>query len=561
MKKIGLKLILGVFIGVLLIIAAAAGSIYFSRRSLRDSIGSSSVSYARMVLMEMQKSVFLKMELMELIAENPAVLREVAISNKEFAALRDVEQYINKIEEEWNGPEKKRGKSLSEKMLDSGLSLDLRRQLIDFFADKYGSASFDEVFITNRYGAVIAMTEKTSDYRQDEEAWFQAARIDGYHVGEVMLDKDLNSLMLPLSVRIKNEEGEFLGVIRAVVAGDAVFSTAITHTKPYHNAGSVQIRVLTHDGKMVYGKKPYEFHENMRETPLFRSISEDPGYFISGESELISYARSKKYNGFNMPEWILVAEYNTEEVFSPVFELQKEIALGALALVIAAAGLGVCMSLSIFRPAVRFRKGVSSLASSLSQLFTSTRELASDAASAPASITATLPSNVPESDQEEPGHSLTAVEWMSRIGERIEVIARSIVDLGKRSEEIVSISSALSDIAAQTNVLAVNAAIEASKASKASQASRPGEQCGGFGVIAGEIRRIAVQSRETTQQANRVMNDVRETINSAVLAAEDGAKAVNRGIVQSRKAGESMRMIIRNMEQAADAARHLSASV
>jgi len=661
MKKIGTKLILFFVTTVLLIAAIAAYSVYESRLSLGDSIGSSFTFSADTLLREIQETIFLKMELIELITENPAVQREVAMSNREFAGLRDVERYMDKIEEEWKAPEKKRGSGFKDKLLESGLSLELRRQLIDFFVEKYGATTFAEVFVTNRYGAVIALTDKVPDYRQDDEVWFQAARMNGYHIGEVTLDEISGAIAVPLSVRIEDEAGEFMGVVRAVLASNEIFSKPIITTRKYEAYETTQIRVLTDEGRMIYGTKTFRFLEDVSDSPAFRSIADNTGYFVSeegGKRVLFSYVRSESYAGFEMPAWVLVVSHDVDEVLAPAFRLEREIVLASLALILVAAGLAVFISRSISRPVTRvsdavaeiaqgnlgvtlqvrskdeigslaksfismndslkaitdvakriasgdltaevmmrsdrdqlgralgemlenlrnqvleIREAVNKLASSLSQIFVSTQQLSSGAAESAASITQTTTTveevkqtalissdkaksvsetaeNSVKSVQEGLRSSKKVIERMNYIGVQMQAIAENIVNLSKQSMEIGSVTSTVNDIAEQSNVLAVNASIEAIKA---------GEQGRGFGVVAEEIRRLAVQSKDATRQVGRILNDAQKAINTAVLAAEEGAKAVDVGIIQSREASDTIQILSQNIERAADAARQIAAS-
>jgi len=109
----------------------------------------------------------------------------------------------------------------------------------------------------------------------------------------------------------------------------------------------------------------------------------------------------------------------------------------------------------------------------------------------------------------------------------------------------------VNDPAEQSNVLAVNAAIEAARA---------GEQGKGFGVVAQEIRSLASQSKQATTQVRGILFEIQKAIGSAVMATEQGSKAVEEGVTLSRRAGEAIDILAGSVAEATDAAVQIVAS-
>lgn len=135
---------------------------------------------------------------------------------------------------------------------------------------------------------------------------------------------------------------------------------------------------------------------------------------------------------------------------------------------------------------------------------------------------------------------------MQNIQTRMGTIVDSIVKLSKHSQAIGDIINTVNDLAGQSNLLAVNAAIEAAKA---------GEQGKGFSVVAQEVRRLAEQSKEATAQVHNLLGDIQNAISSAVMSAEQGTKAVEQGVGQSAKTSEELRLLsidINEFKRAAD---------
>src|SRR5208283_2790829 len=120
---------------------------------------------------------------------------------------------------------------------------------------------------------------------------------------------------------------------------------------------------------------------------------------------------------------------------------------------------------------------------------------------------------------------------MNRIREQMEFIAGSIVRLSEQSQAIGEIIAAVNDLAEQSNLLAVNAAIEAAKA---------GEQGKGFAVVAQEVKSLAEQSKQATAQVRGILGDVQKATSAAVMATEQGSKVVEAGVKQSTEVSEAI---------------------
>lgn len=144
-----------------------------------------------------------------------------------------------------------------------------------------------------------------------------------------------------------------------------------------------------------------------------------------------------------------------------------------------------------------------------------------------------------------------AVARMLHIREHMGQIAASTIKLTEHAMMIGEIIATVNDLADQSNLLAVNASIEAAKA---------GEQGLGFGVVAQEVRSLAQQSKQATVQVRSILNDIGKAISGAVQTAEQGAQAVESGVKQSKAAGESIRQLAESIAESAQAAAQIAVS-
>jgi methyl-accepting chemotaxis protein len=141
---------------------------------------------------------------------------------------------------------------------------------------------------------------------------------------------------------------------------------------------------------------------------------------------------------------------------------------------------------------------------------------------------------------------------MNAIREQMDFIANSIVKLSEQSQTIGMIISTVNEISNQSNLLAVNASIEAAKA---------GDYGKGFAVVAQEVRSLAEQSREATAQIRTILGDIQRSITSAVMATEQGKNAVDSGVRQSKDARESLKAMAEGVSNASEAALQIQISI
>jgi methyl-accepting chemotaxis protein len=132
---------------------------------------------------------------------------------------------------------------------------------------------------------------------------------------------------------------------------------------------------------------------------------------------------------------------------------------------------------------------------------------------------------------------------MRGIADSTSKVASTVAELGKSSEQIGKIVAVIDDIADQTNLLALNAAIEAARA---------GEQGRGFAVVADEVRKLAERTTKATKEIAAMIQAIQTETKKAVLAMQQGGSEVQVGVEKISASGVALREIIKMAEQVGD---------
>lgn len=143
---------------------------------------------------------------------------------------------------------------------------------------------------------------------------------------------------------------------------------------------------------------------------------------------------------------------------------------------------------------------------------------------------------------------------ITQMGNIADIVARSsqvVTRLGERSTEIGQIVNSIASIAGQTNLLALNAAIEAARA---------GEQGRGFAVVADEVRKLAEESQEAAKQIAGLVASIQQDTGSAVLAMTEGSQEVDLGISVVNEAGQAFREIFRSFNEVTEEIQEIAAA-
>lgn len=145
-----------------------------------------------------------------------------------------------------------------------------------------------------------------------------------------------------------------------------------------------------------------------------------------------------------------------------------------------------------------------------------------------------------------------AATEMRKISEAVQASSTIVEDLGRQSDKITSIVNTIKEIADQTNLLALNAAIEAARA---------GEQGRGFAVVADEVRKLAERTTLSTAEIASMVSTIQNGTRSAVSSMQAGVTQVSHGVELANQAGDSINRIRNGAERVTHVVNGISDSI
>ncbi len=364
--KIIHKMILA-FLAVIVLVVLVIGffAVDSGQKALQRSIEESSETLAVEVMDKIDRTIYSRIEEFQAYSTDLLLREQIMNSNKEFERLDDMHAYINRMDEEWRSAGKEVTTPFMHGLMRNPVSEELREK-IDFYERKYGYKVFGEVFATNRYGANVAQTGKTTDYRHDDEPWWRRAKAEGLHVEDVAYDESSGIYSIDIGIRIDGSKGGFIGIMKVVLNIEEVtrIIKELRLPEPFSGHRTLHLKLLTRDGRLIYSTKEFRFLEDVSHlVPDFVNRSRKhvatsirQGHEPGEGEELSVHVHSKGYKDYKGLGWILMIDHETEEIFAPIARLKMRIIGASAAIAALAVLIGVLVARSISEPLRRLEE-------------------------------------------------------------------------------------------------------------------------------------------------------------------------------------------------------------
>ncbi len=251
-------------------------------------------------------------------------------------------------------------------MTDKELTSELEDK-IQFYNNEYGYNVVEEMFVTNEFGANVASGSGMTDYRQDDEEWWQTTKNNGIFIGNLQFQEEYGHYAIELDIRINDELGNFLGVLRVVLTLEDMIHDFINDAEIIHLP--TRNGILTdNQGRIIYSNGIQDF-SNSPILPYFDKIigGKDVGTIEltdkSNENKMISYAKSTGYNTFAGFGWVTLIDQSSSSFVDEFIDLRNSILVTSIIGMISSVIIGVVVSYFIISPL----KELSNLAESISK--------------------------------------------------------------------------------------------------------------------------------------------------------------------------------------------------
>ena len=352
--RVQIKLIFGFLTISILVGLVGFVPVYESSKALEKAVSESTLSLVNNLVGDIDKDINSKIEEYKAYSKDLILQEFVSQSNMEFEKLSDIQGYINQKDKEWISSQKSEITPFMQQLIDSKLSEELREKT-KFYEDNYGYKLYGEVFLTNKYGANAAETGKTTDYRQDDEDWWQKTKENGVYVENVKYDDSADVYSTAIGIRIDDENGNFIGVVK-VVLNIAQTINIIKEAEAEKKYSSEEFTLVDGQGKIIFSTREYNIFEPYG---MFQDIKEHSGYFKfkdaqTGAEKLLVHAHSKGYKNFKSLGWILAVDLEKDDILKPINSLAIVILSFAFISILFALIIGFYIYSTISKPLKKF---------------------------------------------------------------------------------------------------------------------------------------------------------------------------------------------------------------
>jgi len=356
--KLAHKLILGMLMPALVIGLVGMYVLNIGQASMRAVINDTSAAYVSAIMNEIDRAMHSRIIGWQAYASGQDIQEYLVDANRAIVDLGDTENLLVTRDSDWRAASAA-GKttSLMKRLLQHRMSRTLRG-LRDRLNQGLGQSIYPEIFITDRYGANVAQTDHTPGYRHTNEVWWQTAMEKGIYVGNVEFDQRADNYVIAIAFRIDDEAGDALGVMKVLISLAEIQSIIDQRSMEEHLVNRFDFILFSGEHRII--------HTNMQDLPAsddgsvyFSGLEVPSGAAVvtterkakgtTGEDVLSAYAFSQPRGELPGLGWTLLHEYHSDDIYKPIYRLQRKFILIALVTTLLAVIIGIGTAYSMSR--------------------------------------------------------------------------------------------------------------------------------------------------------------------------------------------------------------------
>jgi methyl-accepting chemotaxis protein len=417
-----------------------------------------------------------------------------------------------------------------------------QQRVLKALADRY--QFYDSIAIVALNGqTIVASNDFQVKTNYSDRDYFQKTLVSGKHqISTVEIDASANRSAFYLTAPAFDRNGKIVSIIVARMPAVALYRITKTFGDNLHGwliADRKSNKIIQATDDMQSGRDLKDFASFQRYKSTEMMTVEDTDRFHQ-KQQLLSYSALRPSRGSEY-DLVAIMAADLDGIAEAERQIWWAIGLGSLLAGSLTAGLAFFASDRITKYIQRAIATITNSANEIVDTVQIQEVTVNQQANSAIATTDTV--NELESISNETAQQATAsatgaqqalalaeegtqavqktISEMSGLRDRVDEIAQQIVNLGEQTGQITTVSDLVSDLAKQTNMLALKAAVEAARA---------GEQGKGFGVVASEIRKLADESKKSAQKINNLATDIQASINRTVMVTDRGAKTATAGI-------------------------------
>ncbi|MBS3148920.1 PAS domain S-box protein [Candidatus Woesearchaeota archaeon] len=304
-----------------------------------ESSKESTNALAQTVVSIMERRLTLRIEQFKLISTDEGISTLLERSNKEFEQI-DFAALIDQRDSEWVLG---KNNELVQELLQNPISQ--KFYTLSTEGQKQYSRAIAEIFVTNKYGAVAALSEKTTDYGQNDEIWWQEAMKNKIYISDITYDLSAQKHTTEIAIRIDSDEP--LGVLK-ILLDLKDFTDVIDTIISYFPQGSV-ITLIDKDGSIIHSTKPHSFMQKIPGT-LFSDIKKTRPTNTIYENSLMSFGYTRKGSTLEPADWTVIVERPLETLSPDLIKLHTKLTLLTLLALAIITIAGISIHYTITKP-------------------------------------------------------------------------------------------------------------------------------------------------------------------------------------------------------------------
>jgi len=341
--KIQHKLFTAFAITLVIVVVGSLVTLQTSQNSLRKSITHNQVIHTRQIMDEIDREMYNHIEQIRDYGSDILLREALRTSNLAMETMPDKEAWIEQKDREWVAVPKGGLSPFMLARINNPLAIELQEKK-KFNTKKWlKEPIYPEMFVTNKFGGIVAATNRTSDYLQADEEWYQKGLLQNVWVGDLSYDESSDSFACAVVVKVFDDDNKFSGIIKAVLNIETIHSFVDNLVKQlsgdsnYGYNNHAQVKLLTRNYRLIHANRPGPtdkenevvsgkdfIKKNMQEGGSIGSFSL-AGNLPGDSDKLITYARSLGYRDYPGLGWITLIEHDANQLFQLATTLRRNL--------------------------------------------------------------------------------------------------------------------------------------------------------------------------------------------------------------------------------------------